>query len=423
MTLAVFDSAFRKKMIEQPGRQIWRRIRQIQKLWQDGGQREVWNRFRRAAAKRIAPISPPLSFRVTDVLAADVSKPKSWSTLPLDEDVPIVVNWVVTPPAEGSGGHTTIFRLIQYCERAGYQCRVYIYDVHGSDTSYLRSHVKSLFPKLLGPVSDVMEGMADAHATIATSWQTAYPVYNDTSLGKRFYLVQDFEPWFYPHSTEAVLAENTYRMGFHAITAGKFLSLKLKADYAMAADPFDFGCDTDKYHLIANSIRDGIVFYAKPDTPRRAFELGIMALKLFAERHPHLKIHMYGSKVGSLPFPCIDHGVLQPHQLNQLYNRCFAGLSLSMSNVSLVPHEMLSAGCIPVVNDAEHNRIVLNNEFVRYAPADPHSLARELGELVTTTNFSSLASAASASVSSMPWDDAGRAVDESIRRALGKRDH
>ncbi len=209
-------------------------------------------------------------------------------------------------------------------------------------------------------------------------------------------------------------------MGYHAITAGKFLSSKLKTDYGMAADPFEFGCDTDKYHLVSNSVRDGIVFYAKPDIPRRAFELGIMTLRLFAKQHPDLKIHMYGSRVGQLPFPSIDHGVLQPHELNQIYNRCFAGLSLSLTNVSLVPHEMLSAGCIPVVNDAEHNKIVLGNAFVRYAPPDPHSLAKALSEVVTTVDFASLESSASTSVSSMPWEAAGKAVDESIRRALGR---
>ena len=89
-----------------------------------------------------------------------------------------------------------------------------------------------------------------------------------------------------------------------------------------------------------------------------------------------------------------------------------------MTNVSLVPHEMLSAGCIPVVNDADHNRIVLDNSFVRYAPATPHALADALSNVVTTTDFATLAVSASASVSSASWEDAGRTVERSIRRAL-----
>jgi glycosyltransferase involved in cell wall biosynthesis len=402
------------------GTEVRCRVRQLANLWQEGGSQEIVDRLRRAAALRLAPRLPVDVVRQADVLAADLSEKKIWGTVPICAAEPIVVNWVTTPPAIGSGGHTTMFRLIQYLEQHGYICRIYIYDVHGGHASFFPALVKGLFPKFTGTVHDVTDGMADAHAIVATSWQTAYPVYNDRSRGKRFYLVQDFEPWFYAASAQALLAENTYKMGFHAITAGRFLAEKLHRDYDMAADAFEFGCDVDKYHLLDGVGRDGIVFYAKPDAPRRAFELGVMALRIFAERHPHLKIHLYGSEVGRLPFPYVNHGVVSPQALNALYNRCFAGLSLSTTNVSLVPHEMLAAGCIPVVNDAEHNRIVLNNPFVRYANPDPHSLAKALDDLVNTDDFASLASAASNSVSSMPWDLAGASVERSMRQALAR---
>jgi glycosyltransferase involved in cell wall biosynthesis len=186
----------------------------------------------------------------------------------------------------------------------------------------------------------------------------------------------------------------------------------------MAADAFDFGCDS-AYHLVDGAgVRNGIVFYAKPGAPRRAFELGLMALQLFAQRHPDITIHFYGSRIGKLSFPFENHGLLSPNELNRIYNRCLAGLSLSMTNVSLVPHEMLSAGCIPVVNDAEHNRIVLDNPFVRYVPPTPHALADALGDVVATKSFATLAASASASVSSASWEEAGRTVEQSIRRAL-----
>jgi glycosyltransferase involved in cell wall biosynthesis len=245
-------------------------------------------------------------------------------------------------------------------------------------------------------------------------------VYSDQCRGKRFYLVQDFEPWFYPLGARNVLADHTYRMGFHAITAGRFLAAKLKAEYGMAADAFEFGSDS-AYHLMDGaSVRDGIVFYARPEpwAARRGFDLGIMALQLFAGRHPDIRIHFYGTRIGKLPFAFKNHGLLRPSELNSIYNRCFAGLSLSMTNVSLVPHEMLAAGCIPVVNEAEHNRIVLDNPHVRYACPTPHALADMLSEVVATKDFAALATAASASVSSASWEDAGLVVERSIRRAL-----
>jgi hypothetical protein len=79
---------------------------------------------------------------------------------------------------------------------------------------------------------------------------------------------------------------------------------------------------------------------------------------------------------------------------------------------------MLAAGCIPVVNDAVHNRIVLDNPFIRYAPPNPHALAAELEALVTMADFDSLSRAAAASVHPRTWDDAGAAVDAIFRRAL-----
>jgi glycosyltransferase involved in cell wall biosynthesis len=406
-------------MLERTREKVEFRYRQIRRLWREDGSRRVLDRVRRAVAERVAPATAPLPVRLDDVLACDLTQPQSRSSLPFDGEQPLVINWVTTPPAEGSGGHRTTFRIIEHFERSGHLCRIYLDDVYGGDAAYYASRVREFFPWCASEIMDVTDGMADAHAVVATSWPTAYPVYRDRSLGKRFYLVQDFEPWFYPVGGLGALAENTYRMGFHAITVGRFLAVKLKAEYGMAADAFDFGCDTQRYHLLEQGgARDGIAFYAKPASPRRAFEQGVMALQLVAERHPDVTIHLYGDRIGKLPFRFVDHGVVTPDELNRIYNRCFAGLSLSMTNVSLVPYEMLAAGCIPVVNEAEHNRVVLDNPFVRYAPPTPHALAQALSDVVTTKDFPALAAAASASMATASWPAAGVAAEQAMRRAL-----
>ena len=403
-------------------KEIRRRSRQLRRLWAEGGSQRTLDSVKRAVLNRLGQTTRPLEVRPADVLAADLTVPRVSPALPMDSEQRLVVNWVTSPPSPRSGGHMTMFRLIKHLEQSGHLCRIYLYDVYGSDVIYYGSRIREYFPWFAGEVNDVADGMADAHAVVATSWPTAYPVYNDPCRGMRFYLVQDFEPWFYPVGGRSVLAENTYRMGFHAITPGRYLAAKLRAEYGMIADSFEFGCDTEKYHLLEmGTVRDGIVFYAKSHAPRRAFELGLMVLQLFAERHPHLKIHFYGDRIGKLPFfsfPFIDHGVLGSYELNRIYNRCFAGLSLSMTNVSLVPYEMLSAGCIPVVNEAEQNRIVLENPFVRYAPPTPQALAGALADVVATKNFAALATSASASVQSASWEAAGSVVEQCILTAL-----
>ncbi len=376
------------------------------------------SRVRATVAERLTPKMTPSPVRRLDVLAADLSHPPHIYMPEVQGGEPLVVNWVTIPAGPKSGGHTTIFRMIRYLEAHGYRNRLYFYNVYGGDLQYYESIARSFYG-FQGPIKTLdASGMENAHAVFATAWATAYPVFNDRCQGKRFYFIQDYEPYFYPVGALSLLAENTYRMGFHAITAGKWLAQKLRREFGMEADSFDFGCDTSAYRQLPGVQRNGIVFYARPEAARRGFELGLMTLELFASRHPEIDIHLYGERIGSVPFRCIDHGRVSPDQLNHIYNRCYAGLSLSLTNVSLVPHEMLAAGCIPVVNDAEQNRIVLDNPFVRYAEPYPQALVTELESLVADPHFESLSQAAMTSVQETSWDDAGIAVDAAIRRSL-----
>ena len=392
-----------KGWLERAQVQIGRRYRQIRKLWATEGSRVLSARIRLAAAERIAPKNGTMPVDKADVLAADLSRPLLLATPTVNEGRPIVINWVCIP-AGPSGGHTTMYRIIRYLEAHGYVNRVYFYNVYRADHRYYESIVRSFY-NFHGTVARLEEGMEDAHAVVATSWPTAYPVFNSTCAGKRFYLVQDFEPHFYPVGAMSYLAENTYRMGFHAITAGRWLAQKLSADFGMCTDFFDFGSDVSCYRLLENATRSGVVFYARPGAARRGFELGLMAIQRFAARRPDVPIHLYGDKMGSLSFRFVDHGRITPRQLNHIYNQCYAGLSLSLTNVSLVPHEMLAAGCIPVVNDAVQNRIVLTTAFVCYVQPYPEALASELEALVTVRDFHTL----------------GRAAAESVRSARGQR--
>jgi len=311
-------------------------------------------------------------------------------------------------------------RLAIGLERAGHRCTIYLHDRHGWSLDRHRKTVRAWWPELQADVRDIADGIEDCHALFATSWETAYPVLTSPAKTVRFYLVQDLEPSFYPAGSEALLAEATYSFGFHGVTAGRWLAQMLRRDYDMPADHFDFGCDLARYKIDRTAPRTGVCLYSRPSTPRRAFELAVATLDLFAERHPEVDLHLYGESVRSLPFAATDHGTLTPDQLNDLYNRCIAGLALSATNVSLVPYEMLAAGCIPVVNDAEHNRIVLDNPQVAYAPATPFDLAGALAALVERPGAerSAAADAAAASVQGASWQDAGAVVERVVREVV-----
>jgi O-antigen biosynthesis protein len=402
-----------------------RRLAQARRLAREEGLAGLGARALTRLADRVAPPSQRLGVFRADVLAAAEVQaaggppPEGLPALPGE---PLSLAWIVTPPTEGSGGHTTLFRLVSALERAGHECTIYLYDRWGGDLDQHRQVMRTWWPDVRADVRDAAAGIDDAHVLFATAWPTAYAALASPAKGRRAYVVQDLEPMFYPAGGEALLAEATYRFGFHGITAGRWLSGVLADRYGMAADHFDFGCDLGRYGLPDAPVGDGsgrtgVCFFARPITPRRGFDLGVLALEVFAARRPDVDIHLFGDPVGRLSFPAVDHGVLTPDELNRLYQRCAAGLVLSATNVSLVPHEMLASGCIPVVNDADHNRIVLDSAHVAYAPATPHDLAEALCRLVDREPPAMAADAVAAhqGVRGRSWDEAGASVERAVR--------
>jgi glycosyltransferase involved in cell wall biosynthesis len=412
--------------VRQPGR--IERLAQVRRLLRAEGAARVAARALDRASRRLAPPGlGRLPVTRADLAGASQIAAAGWKLpppLPLPAGDPLTVAWLTTPPQAGSGGHTTMFRMVSALERAGHRCVVYLHDPNAWSLHENTAVIRAWWPSVQAEVRDGGAGIEDAHAVFATGWTTAYPVLASPARGVRFYLVQDFEPWFYPAGTESLLAEATYRFGFHGITAGRYLAQRLRHEYGMAADHFDFGCDLDVYALDrspgAAGRRAGVCYYCRPSTPRRAFDLAVAALEMFAARHPEVEIHTFGGAAAAMPFAVTDHGKLAPDELNRLYNRCVAGLALSATNVSLVPQEMLAAGCIPVVNDAVHNRVVLDNAEVAYAHATPFELADALAAVVErpAAARAAAAEAAAASVQGASWGRAGADVERVVRERV-----
>lgn len=335
---------------------------------------------------------------------------------------PYTINWVISPPGNGGGGgHQNIFRFIAFLEKQGHSCRVYLYSnmyqqpIKEATEVFQKSYPGSqvTFARLDGP-------MEPADAVFATGWETAYAVFNDPGKARKFYFVQDFEPYFYPLGSEYVLAENTYKFNFFGITAGGWLEKKLSRDYGMNCAHYDFGADKQLYKFADNGPRKEIFFYARPVTARRGFELGIMVLERFHQQHPDYTITLAGWDVSdyNIPFPYKNLKSLKLKELSEVYNRCAAGLVISLTNMSLLPLELLACGTIPVMTDGENNRLVSDNPFIEYAHPAPDALADALHRIVTKKDLPSYAKKASESVAGNNWDTAGKKFAQIISKEL-----
>lgn len=365
-----------------------------------------------------------------EVLFADPSKPANakWHGVRTKKES-LTFNWLMPPPGKGSGGHTTIFRFIRYLELSGHTCRIYMHNPGpGSTVEAVKAIMGDAFPVVKAEMQWLKQDdeMAPADGIFATSWQTAYTVYNSKVNAKKFYFVQDFEPYFYPVGGFSVLAENTYRLGLRGITAGGWLAKTLHEKYKMTTDYFWFGSDSDVYSFNKNNERKEVVFYARPTTERRAFELGILTLDLFHRQHPEYTINFIGWDVSefNIPFPHKNLGILDPEELNTLYNKCSVSLVMSLTNMSLLPLELLSSGCIPIVNSGENNTLVSDNKYIQYSDADPISLSKKMSEVVERKDLLAFSTLASESVKTASWDESGahfvKVVDQSTRKVGSK---
>ncbi|WP_207949892.1 glycosyltransferase family 1 protein [Nocardioides ochotonae] len=338
------------------------------------------------------------------------------------DDGPLTVGWLCSPPAPGSGGHTTMFRMVRALEEAGHRCVLLLHDRHGGRAEHQGRAIREGWPWVRAEVRSVADGFGSLDACVATGWETAHVLAARCREPlHRFYFIQDFEPFFYPRGSEYDLAADTYRFGFTHLALGHMVQERLRSEVGVESLLVPFSCDTSTYSLSRESGRSGVVLYAKPGVPRRGFRLAALALREFHARHPEQEIHTYGAVVPDLGVPATQHGGLSPAELDALYNRCLAGLAPSFTNISLVAEEMLASGCVPVVNDAADARADLASPAVAWAVPTPGGLADALSRVVCAADPVAQARAAAASVRRDDWTRTGslvvRAVVDQVRGA------
>ena len=380
------------------------------------------------ASAILTPHTATMLVATEDAEQLDWTEPAPWQADPVSvQQGPVDIAWIMSPPGLESGGHQNLFRFIDLAEKAGHRCSIYLYTTGTAPVSFsnIRSMLRTAaaYPEVSASIEmyDRDKGVrAGTQAIFATGWETAYPAYLDKSNARRFYFVQDYEASFYPLGTESLLAENTYRFGFHGITAGGWLAHKLSTEFGMKTDHFDFAADKTHYSVTNLERRNEVFFYARPVTARRAFEFGLLVLAEFAKIKPDVRINFAGWDVSNwaIPFEHTNLASLDISELNAVYNRCAAGLVLSLSNMSLLPLELLSSGVTPVVNDGPNNRMVSDNPYIEYVQASPMAIARKMAEVFDHPDAIERSIAMSESVASSTWSDSGDQFLTAFERAM-----
>ena len=138
-------------------------------------------------------------------------------------------------------------------------------------------------------------------------------------------------------------------MGFRGITAGDWLRDIMRNEYGMQADSFHFSYDDKVYQPKEKQDNEKrVFFYARPVTPRRDFELGMLALNELCRRMPEIEVVFAGWDVSGyeIPFKHRNLGIVTPQVLADSYAICDMCLVISNTNLSLVPFEVMACNSV-----------------------------------------------------------------------------
>jgi GT2 family glycosyltransferase/glycosyltransferase involved in cell wall biosynthesis len=278
---------------------------------------------------------------------------------------PQTINWFV-PDIDSPfyGGINTALRLADHLART-YGVRNQFVVMAAANEPFFRSALAAAFPSLAGspiafidgPTDPALDAAPPADVSIATLWVTAYSVARFRRTRRKMYLIQDFEPMFYPAGTQYALAEESYRLGLYGLCNTDNLLRIYRDNYGGEGFAFTPAVDRSVFHPDGRSSLDHdgpvrVFVYARPGHWRNCWELAEPALARVKERFGD-GVHIVTAGSWATPDDLgrgIQHlGLLDYRETGQLYRTCDVGVALTVSaHPSYLPLELMACG-VPVV--------------------------------------------------------------------------
>lgn len=304
----------------------------------------------------------------------------------------LVAAWYVPTPTMGGGGFRTILQNASALSCRGYRNDFYVIPPVNKVLDLLFVEESCLAWFGMAPDRWLLAGANEEDRTlsIATSWDTVEYLASSSHGAPGFYFVQDYEPWFFSLDSNFLAAENTYRHGLRVVTIGKWLAGKIDREYGSVLGYTDFGVGPSYYSenlgCRENSkpaSEHAVCAIYQPEKGRRVAPLLVEAIRVALELDPSLTFYLYGSDA---PVPISDHrvvslGLISTDECRELYWRCKCGVSLSISNPSRIPFEMMACG-LPVIDlYRENNLFDFRDGSLLLARSDAASLATAIVSL------------------------------------------
>lgn len=273
------------------------------------------------------------------------------------------------------GGIMTILRLAEFLQRSqGIRQRILICGTANVDE--VRANITRAFPALSQGevvVLDTTEAIVNippSDYSVATLWTTAYVLLGVQNTGYKFYMIQDFEPAFYPAGSTYAQAELSYSFGFYGIANTQSLKEIYERDYGGSAVVLKPTIDKTIFYPSTEKKSDSpkrLFYYARPGTPRNGFELAAAALQQLKRKHGDtIDIICAGAGWNPEEYGLKDIvrtiGLLPYAETANLYRSCHAGFVMMMTkHPSYLPFELMACGAIVVTNFNQANTWMLKD--------------------------------------------------------------
>lgn len=275
------------------------------------------------------------------------------------------VNWFV-PDIDMPffGGLNTAFRLADKLARDHGVANRFVM-MAAKNEAYVAGALAAAFPGLAGSEIVFYDGsdaeiatIPSADAAVATLWLTAGHVAKSPGVKRKFYLMQDYEPGFYPASTMFAMAEESYRLGLYGICNTVSMHKIYTESYEGNATYFTPAVDQSIYNAIDRREKGDdepvtIFAYAR-DHFRNCWELVYAALSEIKRIHGD-KVRIVAAGARYLPESAdfIDMGLLDYRATGALYREVDIGVTMQISrHPSYLPLELMSSGVAMVAPDS-----------------------------------------------------------------------
>lgn len=297
---------------------------------------------------------------------------------------------IITPSVDTKhvfGGISTALKLFyEICEKGGFDARIIVVDAPVfPESSVLSGEYEIVKPDTHKDVHRQVVPMHDRYGKtfpvakndifIATGWWTAYTAFDVIRWQKEVYgishplvyMIQDYEPGFYPWSSRYLMADSTYRseVPVYAVLNSKLLSdFFTEKGYTFEKSwSFDPKLNEALLKFLPEqgtqvAKKKQILVYGRPSTARNAFELLVYGLQEWVARQPDAKewaVLSAGEMHEDVPLGdgVVLHSVgkLTLQEYAQTMLDTYAGVSLMVSpHPSYPPLEMATFGVKTITN-------------------------------------------------------------------------